>query len=151
MLARATRLIARRGWANVSTIQKDAAKVETTECFEAVLFSLSYSVIPNRDVILARAWSSLVKDGRLVIMDACLPEGRRGRWLRPLAVSMSRVTVLGDPEIRAWEELAGLSRTVNTEWNWLGNYMITSIRKDLHKTFHPSTRASRRCGGRAFR
>ncbi len=131
MLARATRLITRRGWANVSVVAKDAAKVESAECFEAVLFSLSYSVIPNRDLVLARAWGSLVKGGRLVIMDACLPEGRRGRWLRPLAVSMSRATVLGDPEIRAWEELAGLSRPVNTERNRLGNYVITSIRKPL--------------------
>lgn len=142
MLARATGLITRQGWANVSVVAKDAAEVETAECFEAVLFSLSYSVIPNRDLALARAWSSLVEGGRLVIMDACLPEGRRGRWL-----PARRVDEQGDGARRPGD--SSLGRACRPEPTSEHRAEPAGQPHDHEhpetacvKTFHPSRRAS---------
>src|ERR1700744_646528 len=44
MLAEARKLIARRGAANVTLIESDASTVDLDRDFDAVLFSLSYSV-----------------------------------------------------------------------------------------------------------
>ncbi len=131
MLARGRRLVERRGWSNVIVAQHDAAEIDDSARFDAVLFSLSYSVIPDREAALSRAWSALRPGGRLVIMDACLPQGRRGRMLRPYASVISRATVLGDPEVRAWDELATVGTEVDNERLWLGTYVIAGTRKPI--------------------
>lgn len=129
MLARARRLIARRGWGNVMVSEQDAAVFDPAGRLDAVLYSLSYGVIPNRQEALRRAWNALGPGGRLVIMDACLPEGRRGRLLRPLALALSNATVLGDPDVRSWDELATLGSDVRTQHLWFGTYVIAQTRK----------------------
>ncbi len=129
MLARAGRLVERRGWRNVTLLRQDAGCLETLGVFDGVLFSLSYSVIPERRAALGRAWATLRAGGRLVIMDACLPDGRRGRWLRPLALTLSRASVLGDPSVRPWEELAELTCEVRNERLRFGIYCIAVAHK----------------------
>jgi phosphatidylethanolamine/phosphatidyl-N-methylethanolamine N-methyltransferase len=47
MLAEARRLVARRGWSNVQLLQQDAAQLDVDLGLDAVLFSLSYSVLPD--------------------------------------------------------------------------------------------------------
>jgi ubiquinone/menaquinone biosynthesis C-methylase UbiE len=129
MLAHASRKIARRGWRNVTVLQQDAAELAPGDPVDAVLFSLSYSVIPRRHRALARAWDALAPGGRLVIMDACLPDGRRGRILRPLAIMSSTISVLGDPDVRPWEELSAYDPYTRTERVLHGLYTVVSARK----------------------
>ncbi len=129
MLRRARRLVKRRGWANVTLAQRDAASLEPLISIDAVLFSLSYSVIPDRHAALAGAWAALRNGGRLVIMDACLPDGRRGRLLQPLVLAASKATVLGDPAVRPWEELAAIAPEVTTQRLQLDTYVITQAHK----------------------
>jgi demethylmenaquinone methyltransferase/2-methoxy-6-polyprenyl-1,4-benzoquinol methylase len=129
MLGRAHRLVARRRWGNVTLAQQDAALLDPAGRVDAVLFSLSYSVIPDRRAALARAWAALRDGGRLVIMDACLPEGSRGRLLQPFARALSRATVLGDPGVRPWEELVEIAGRVEGRRLHHGTYAITRARK----------------------
>lgn len=110
MLSRAARTIDRAGWGNVTVGRQDAAELNPAETPDAVLFSLSYSVIPGRRLALQRAWEALSEGGRIVIMDACLPEGRLGRLLRPAAMTVSKFSVLGDPDVRPWENWRNSTR-----------------------------------------
>src|SRR3954452_10197469 len=47
MLAEAAKLIARRGWSNVELLRQDAAQLEIEGEVDGVLFSLSYSAMPE--------------------------------------------------------------------------------------------------------
>lgn len=129
MLARAQRKIARHAWRNVTAAEQDAAELDLANPVDAVLFSLFYSVIPRRDEVLKRAWSALGPGGGLVVMDACLPDGWRGRAMRPFARLSSFVSVLGDPDIRPWEELTALDPDVRTERLLFGIYTVVTARK----------------------
>jgi SAM-dependent methyltransferase len=98
--------------------------------FDAVLFSLSYSVLPDPRTTLAAVWSLLCPGGRIVVMDAGLPEGPLGVLLRPLASAVSRATVLGDPESHPWEDLAELGAAgVETTRFQAGSYFVCSARR----------------------
>jgi demethylmenaquinone methyltransferase/2-methoxy-6-polyprenyl-1,4-benzoquinol methylase len=83
MLEQARRLVARRGWSNVELIHQDALQLETKPQVDAVLFGLSYSVLPNPRPVLARAWQRVLPGGRLAIFDISLlrPEKVRGKSL----------------------------------------------------------------------
>ncbi len=130
MLERAERLRLRSGWDNVSLLEHDAAGLDTDVPFDAVLFSLSYSVLPEPRRTLAAVWERLTPGGRIVVMDAGLSEGRLGRLLRPLAAAVSRVTVLGDPDSRPWEHLAELGAAdLDTIRFQAGTYFVCSARR----------------------
>lgn len=130
MLERAEQLRQRNGWDNVTLHQQDARTMEGAEDFDAVLFGLSYSVLPDRRATLARVWSRLRPSGRVVIMDAGLPPGGLGRLLGPLARAVSRATVLGDPDSRPWRDLAdlGAAEIVTTRFQ-AGTYFVCSARR----------------------
>ena len=59
MLAEAQKLIERRGLTNVHLMQADAAQLKLDEQVDVAYFSLSYSVMPDRDASLDRAWEAL--------------------------------------------------------------------------------------------
>ena len=130
MLARARRLCDRRGWGNVSLVEQDFGGPSAHKPVDAVLFSLTYSVLPEQRSALSKAWDLLAQDGTLVIMDAGLPEGWMGRLLRPTTVALSRATVLGNPDSRPWEDLAALGADVEVDRFQLGTYYICRARKD---------------------
>ncbi len=73
MLERSQHLTARRGWQNVTLTLADAAEVALEDRVDAILFSLSYSVLPDRRAVVANVWPALRPGGRLVVMDAGLP------------------------------------------------------------------------------
>lgn len=129
MLADARRLVARRGWRNVSLLHGDAAELDLDCRVDAVLFSLSYSVLPDRQPVLRRAWETLRPGGRLLVMDAGLPANALGRLLGPLA-EMVATAFPGDPYSQPWEDLAQLSTPIRTERFQLGTYFICSVDKD---------------------
>lgn len=109
MVARAKSLRDSRGWKNVELTVQDAQQLNTQQGLDAVLFSLSYSVLSDQQRALADAWNHLADGGRLVIMDARSPDGRLGALLtRPMRI-LSRVSVLGDPQSRPEAHLAALA------------------------------------------
>jgi ubiquinone/menaquinone biosynthesis C-methylase UbiE len=130
MLERAERLRQRNRWENVVLREQDARKLDRGAEFDAVLFSLSYSVLPCPRETLAAVWSLLRPGARIVVMDAGLPAGRLGRLLRPLASAVSRATVLGDPDSRPWEDLVALGAAeVETDRFQAGTYFVCSARR----------------------
>lgn len=129
MLAEAEELCAREGWANVVLIRADAADYSLPELVDGVIFSLSYAVIPQHREALRRAWKHLRAGGYLVIMDARLPKGRAGKLLHPFVVWTSRLTVLGNPDVRPWDELRELTAEVDYEEIQFGTYYICRGRK----------------------
>ena len=106
MLARARELCDRERWSNVELVQDDAAQYVAPEPLDGVLFGLSYNTMPQHLTVLDRALSQLRPGGRVVIMDGKLPRGRSGRLLLPFALWLMRSTMLGNPLIRPWQDLA---------------------------------------------
>jgi ubiquinone/menaquinone biosynthesis C-methylase UbiE len=124
MLAEAEELCARRKWHNVKLIRADAANYSFPESVDGVIFSLSYAVVPHHRAALRHAWNQLRQGGYLVIMDAKLPSGILGKLLRPFVVWTSRLTVLGNPDVRPWDELRELTDDVDYEEAQFGTYYI---------------------------
>lgn len=114
MLDRARARVASEGRRNVSLEQQDATRLRVDRPLDAVLFGLSYSVLPDRPPALAGAWQSLKSGGRLVIFDGSLPDNRFGRALRPITRLLTALAP-GDPDSRPWEDLASLSPSVEVE------------------------------------
>lgn len=128
MLERAAHLVERRDLQNVTLVLGDATEVVLQDRVDAVLFSLSYSVLPDRQGVISRVWEALRPGGRLVVMDAGLPASWLGRLLTPLGEALARM-LPGDPYSRPWEDLARLGHAVQTEWFQLGTYFICVARK----------------------
>lgn len=131
MLAEARKLRAKAGWRNVKLIQSDAAAYKVPVAVAGVIFSLSYAVIPHHREALHHAWKQLLPGGYLVIMDAKLPSNILGKLLHPFVVWTSKLTVLGNPDIRPWDELKELDDNVEMEEVSLGTYYICRARKPL--------------------
>jgi ubiquinone/menaquinone biosynthesis C-methylase UbiE len=128
MLARAQQWVTRHHRQNVRLLHQDAAELTLPGQVDAALFSLSYSVLPDRETVLHKTWEALCPDGRLVIMDAGLPASPLGRVLGPIGEAIATVFP-GDPYSRPWEDLTCLSQTVQSEWFQLGIYFICTVRK----------------------
>ncbi|HEY7256089.1 MAG TPA: methyltransferase domain-containing protein [Solirubrobacterales bacterium] len=132
MLRRARELSRENDWENVTLLEQDARAPDVGGEFDAALFSLSYSVLPAPRDTLATIWERLRPGGRVAIMDAGLPAGPLGRFLRPLAVAVSRATVLGDPDSRPWEDLAEIGAAdVETVRFQTGTYFVCSARRPV--------------------
>lgn len=129
MLEEARELCSREGWSNVTLLRADAADYELPEAVDGVIFSLSYAVIPHHREALRHAWGCLRAGGYLVVMDAKLPSGLTGKLLRPFVVWVSRLTVLGNPDVRPWDELKELTGGVEYEEAQFGTYYICRGRK----------------------
>ena len=128
MLAQAERVVARHGWRNVRLISQDASGLELEQAVDVVYFSLSYSVMPERQPALERAWGTLRDGGRLVIMDAGLPDNRLGRALGPYAEAVATIFP-GDPYSEPWVDLQRLTNAVQTERFQLGTYFVCTAIK----------------------
>lgn len=130
MLERARRLATQRGWSNVTLLWDDAAGFDPPADLDAILFSFSYSVMPEPFVVLRRCWERLSAGGRLVIVDAGLPDSDLGRVMRPSVEWLRRWTILGDPDCCRWDDLARLAPHVHTErLPPFGSYFISSVTK----------------------
>jgi ubiquinone/menaquinone biosynthesis C-methylase UbiE len=128
MLAEARKLIERRGWRNVALVEADAATLTLDRQVDAVYFALSYSVMPDRDAALDRAWHALRPGGRLAIMDAGIPDSPLGRILAPAAEVVATLFP-GDPYSRPWDDLKRLAPDVTTERFQLDLYFVCVARK----------------------
>jgi ubiquinone/menaquinone biosynthesis C-methylase UbiE len=131
MLAQANDLCARRGWSNVSLSQGDAVEYKAPVPLDGVLFSLSYNTMPHHLAVLDHVLTQLRPGGRIVIMDAKLPPGRAGAAILPFAVWLNDLTVLGNPHIRPWQDLAPLVDDFEMEERLFGAYYICRGRKRI--------------------
>jgi ubiquinone/menaquinone biosynthesis C-methylase UbiE len=127
MLAEARKLTASRGWSNVQLLQQDAARLEIDSDVDAVLFSLSYSAMPDPQSALARAWQRLRPRGRVVVMDVGLTRSRLHRLLAPIGRLLERLGP-GDAFSEPWADLAAYGE-VDTEFFMAGFYYVSSIEK----------------------
>jgi ubiquinone/menaquinone biosynthesis C-methylase UbiE len=91
MLAAAGRLCRRRGWANVSLIEGDAAELEIgEEAFDGVLAVLAMSAIPDHRGALSRCLEVLRPGGVLSVCDARLFSGRLAIFNPPVRAAYTR-------------------------------------------------------------
>lgn len=124
MLAEARRLIEREGWSNVELLHQDAGRLRLGREVDGVLFSLSYSAIPEPRLALARAWERLRPAGRVVVLDAGLTEGGPLRLLAPIARLLVKLGP-GDAYSDPWSDLA----TYGQVWTkrFLFDYFYVSV------------------------
>lgn len=109
MLSRANELCNANHWHNVELHECDAVEYVAPVPLDGVLFTLTYNTIPHHRAVLQKVWEQLRFGGRLVIMDAKLPSGVLGKLLLPFSVWLMRRTMLANPFIQPWKELAALT------------------------------------------
>lgn len=122
MLRKAAARCAANRWDNVVLCQCDAGDYAAPEVLDGVLFSLSYNTMPHHRSVLRRAWQQLRPGGRLVIMDAKLPSGPATSLLAPFSVWLMKRTMLGNPFIRPWLELAAVAGHADMTERLFGSY-----------------------------
>jgi ubiquinone/menaquinone biosynthesis C-methylase UbiE len=127
MLAEARKLIVRRGWSNVQLLHQDATQLQVNREVDAVLFSLSYSALPEPRPALARGWDRLRPNGRVVVMDMGLTHSRWHRLLAPIARLLVKLGP-GDAYSDPWSDLAVYGK-VETERFLAGLYYVSSVTK----------------------
>ena len=127
MLAEARRLVQRHGWSNVLLLQQDASQLEVDQDLDAVLFSLSYSVLPEPRPALARAWERLRPGCRVVVMDMGLTGSRLRRVLDPIARLLVKLAP-GDAYSDPWSDLAAYG-PVSTERFLFGLFYVSTVTK----------------------
>jgi len=124
MLARARALCERNGWDNVELIESDAVDYTPPEPLDGVLFGLCYNTMPHHLAVLRHALDQLRPGGRVVIMDAKLPPGLGGDLVLPFSLWLMKRTMLGNPLIRPWEDLARLTDRCDMEEFMFGSWYI---------------------------
>jgi SAM-dependent methyltransferase len=127
MLAEARRLVERHGWSNVQLLQQNATHLQIDRDLDGVLFSLSYSAIPEPQPALARACERLRPMSRVVVMDAGLLDTRLGHLLGPIAGLLVKLAP-GDPYSDPWKDLAAYA-PVETKRFLFGIYYVSAITK----------------------
>ena len=124
-------LCAQSGWSNVSLLQQDAAEFTPPAPLDGVIFGLSYNTMPHHLAVLHHAWNLLRPGGRLVVMDAKLPPGLGGRLILPFSLWLMKRTMLGNPLIKPWEDVARLAGSIEMEQFMFGSWYICSATKPL--------------------
>ena len=127
MLAEALKLVRKEGWKNVDLIHRDATKLELDTDLDGVLFSLSYSVLPEPRPALVLGWNRLRPGGRVVVMDLGLTGSRFHRLLAPIGWLLEKLAP-GDAFSEPWDDLRTLGE-VETERFLLGFYYLSTVTK----------------------
>jgi ubiquinone/menaquinone biosynthesis C-methylase UbiE len=124
MLERAQALRDQNRWDNVELIKTDAVDYQPPQPLDGVMFGLSYNTMPHHLAVLRHAWDLLRPGGSLVIMDAKLPPGLGGKLVLPFAMWLMKKTMLGNPLIRPWDDLARLTDKLEMQELMFGSYYI---------------------------
>ncbi len=125
MLRLARELCEQNQWTNVELAEQDAGEYVAPEPLDGVLFGFSYNTMPHHLTVLHHAWKQLRPGGRLVILDARLPPGLMGKVVLPFSVWLMKRTMLGNPYIRPWEDLARLTDQFAMQQFLFGSYHIS--------------------------
>jgi ubiquinone/menaquinone biosynthesis C-methylase UbiE len=129
MLRKAQELGDSQGWQNVQLTECDVAAYTAPEPLDAVLFSLSFNVMPHHRAVLRHVWNQLRPGGRLVIMDAKVPPGWSSKIILPFSIWLMKRTMLGNPLIHPWEVLAEVADKVEMSESMFSSYYICSTTK----------------------
>ena len=129
MLAKARELRHRERWTNIELTECDAVNYAAPGPLDGVLFSLSYNTMPHHLAVLAQAWKQLRPGGRLVLMDSRVPPRFGGALFLPFGRWLMKHTLLGNPYIRPWEDLARLPGEFEIWEFLLGAYYICRVTK----------------------
>ena len=123
MLQRAQAMCAHEGWTNVTLNQADAAEYVAPEPLDGVIFGLSYNTMPHHRSVLDHAWKQLRPGGRLVIVDAKLPT-IGGDLVLPFSLWLMKRTMLGNPLVKPWRDLAEIGGDFQMAEFLFGSYYI---------------------------
>jgi ubiquinone/menaquinone biosynthesis C-methylase UbiE len=127
MLAEANKLVVAEAWSNVELICDNAGQMAVDRDLDGVLFSLSYSAIPEPRPALARAWRMLRPGARVVVMDLGFTEGGIARLLGPIARLLLKFTP-GDPYSEPWSDM-GAYGPVETKRFLFGLFYVSAVVK----------------------
>jgi demethylmenaquinone methyltransferase/2-methoxy-6-polyprenyl-1,4-benzoquinol methylase len=131
MLRKAAKICESNDWCNVELRECDAGDYMAPKPLDAVLFSLSYNTMPHHRAVLRNAWRQLRPGGRLVIMDAKVPPGWSRNVLLPFSLWLMKHTMLGNPLIHPWEELATVADEIEMSQCRFSSYYICAATKPL--------------------
>lgn len=124
MLQRARARCMREGWTNIELTQCDAAEYIPPEPLDGILFGLSYNTMPHHLAVLQHAWKLLRPGGRIVILDGKLPHGFGGKLALPFGLWLMKRTMLGNPFIQPWKDLAALADDFAMEEYVFGSWYV---------------------------
>jgi ubiquinone/menaquinone biosynthesis C-methylase UbiE len=124
MLAKARALCEQQRWTNVELAQEDAAAYVAPEPLDAVLFGLSYNTMPHHLIVLHQALKQLRPGGRIVIMDGKVPSGMGSKFILPFGLWLMRHTMLGNPLIKPWQDLAAVTDDFEMEQFVFGSWYV---------------------------
>jgi ubiquinone/menaquinone biosynthesis C-methylase UbiE len=124
MLRKARELCERKHWTNVELTQCDAAEYIPSEPLDGIIFGLSYNTMPHHLAVLRHAWKQLRPGGRIVIIDGKLPSGLGGKLILPFSLWLMKNTMLGNPFIKPWNDLAALAEDFAMEEFLFGSWYV---------------------------
>ena len=116
----------------MTLVREDACAYAPPELVDGIIFSLSFNTMPHHAKVLRHAWKLLKPGGRLVVMDAKVPQGRFGQMVLHFIVPVMQATVLGNPYVKPWEHLHPLSDQVEME-DLMFSYHICGCTKPLQE------------------
>ncbi len=117
-------LCRREQWTNVELTQCDAIEYIPCEPLDGILFGLCYNTMPHHLAVLHHAWKQLRPGGRVVIMDGKLPSGLGGKLVLPFSLWLMKRTMLGNPFIKPWNDLAAIADTFAMEEFLFGSWYV---------------------------
>jgi len=124
MLRRARALCRREQWENVELTQCDGLEYIPCEPLDGIMFGLCYNTMPHHLAVLRHAWKHLRPGGRIVIMDGKLPHGRGGKLALPFGLWLMKHTLLGNPFIKPWNDLAATAHEFEMEEFLFGSWYV---------------------------
>jgi demethylmenaquinone methyltransferase/2-methoxy-6-polyprenyl-1,4-benzoquinol methylase len=124
MLRRAREGCQREGWTNIELTQCDAIEYIPCEPLDGIMFGLCYNTMPHHLAVLRHAWKHLRPGGRIVIMDGKLPYGRGGKLALPFGLWLMKHTLLGNPLIQPWNDLAAIADAFEMEEFLFGSWYV---------------------------
>jgi SAM-dependent methyltransferase len=124
MLRRARALCRREQWENVELTQCHALEYIPCEPLDGIMFGLCYNTMPDHLAVLRHACKHLRPGGRIVIMDGKLPHGRGGKLALPFGLWLMKHTLLGNPFIKPWNDLAAIADGFEMEEFLFGSWYV---------------------------
>jgi hypothetical protein len=80
--------------------------------------------MPHHLAVLHHAWTQLRPGGRIVIMDGKLPSGLGGQLVLPFSLWLMKRTMLGNPFIKPWSDLAAIADDFEMEEFLFGSWYV---------------------------
>jgi demethylmenaquinone methyltransferase/2-methoxy-6-polyprenyl-1,4-benzoquinol methylase len=124
MLRRARELCRREHWTNIELTQCDAIEYIPCEPLDGIMFGLCYNTMPHHLAVLRLAWKHLRPGGRIVIIDGKLPSGPGGKLALPFGLWLMKHTLLGNPFIKPWTDLAAIADEFHMEEFLFGSWYV---------------------------